>query len=393
MRIAILTTHLPPVMGGIEIHCHNLATALAQSGHDVVLYGSLEPHQDSSMRVERRCDNLLVRRIPTVFRGPLRRPSRFWNLAKALRADHNQRPFEIIHAHQLFPVSVAAAHYARRLGSRLIITEHGSILDDHKIPWRRAMIRHAAKRASAIITASEELAGSVKDAGVPHGLIHAMPNAIWPEQFNVSDDGGALRKRLGIDSGDFVAMTVRRLYPKNGVQYAVKAVPQCVARIPHFRLVVVGDGPLRPSLQETARRLHVEDHVRFVEAVPNVQVPRYMRMADIGVFPSLAEATSIAALEFMASGTPVVASTVGGLPEIVADGTTGFLFDIGFTASRYDDPGLPIESVQNLVQAIVRAYRADRSTIGRNARRAAEEKFSWRAYVRHLERDFYAKAT
>ena len=255
------------------------------------------------------------------------------------------------------------------------------------------MIRHAAKRASAIITASEELAGSVKDAGVPHGLIHAMPNAIWPEQFNVSDDGGALRKRLGIDSGDFVAMTVRRLYPKNGVQYAVKAVPQCVARIPHFRLVVVGDGPLRPSLQETARRLHVEDHVRFVEAVPNVQVPRYMRMADIGVFPSLAEATSIAALEFMASGTPVVASTVGGLPEIVADGTTGFLFDIGFTASRYDDPGLPIESVQNLVQAIVRAYEADRSTIGRNARRAAEEKFSWGAYVRQLERDFYAKAT
>jgi len=393
MRIGIITTHLPPIMGGIEVHCENLAVTLAELGHDVVLYGSLEPSQDESMAVEQRGPNLEIRRVPAAANAWLRRPSRFRNLSKILRANHEVRPFGVLHAHQLYPVGVAASVLAQRLGTRLVITEHGSILDDQRALWKRMLIRFAAKRATAIITASQELAGAAAEAGVPMQLIHAIPNAVSPDRLDAMDDDGSARRRFGAQPDDFVAMTVRRLYPKNGVQYAVRAVPQCVEDIPNFRLVVIGDGPLRHELERLVKALEIEDNVQFLGSLPNTEIPSLMQAADVGVFPSLAEATSIAALEFMAVGTPVVASKVGGLPEIVRDGETGFLFDIGFTASRYDDPGLPSWAIANLADAIGRASRSNLPAMGEEAKTSMRERFSWNAYARQLDERFYREAS
>jgi len=393
MKLGIITTHLPPIMGGIEVHCENLAVTLAELGHDVVLYGSLEPSQDASMAVEHRKGDLVIRRVPAAASAWLRRPSRYRNLKRVLQADHEVRPFDILHAHQLYPVGVAASRLAQQLGTRLIITEHGSILDDHRVWWKRTLIRRAAKRATAIITASRELAGVVAKTGVPAELIHSMPNAIAPERFEVADDGGSARRRFGARPEDFIAMTVRRLYPKNGVQYAVRAVPQCLEDIPNFRLIVVGDGPLRSELERLVKELDIEENVRFLGILPNKEIPSLMQAADVGVFPSLAEATSIAALEFMAVGTPVVASKVGGLPEIVRDGETGFLFDIGFTASRYDDPGLPPWATANLADAIARSSRSNLTAMGEEAKSFVREQFSWDAYARQLDERFYREAS
>jgi glycosyltransferase involved in cell wall biosynthesis len=187
-------------------------------------------------------------------------------------------------------------------------------------------------------------------------------------------------------------MTVRRLVPKTGIRYAVLAVPRCVALIPKFRLCVVGAGPERANLEALAADLGVRDRICFVGAVDNARVPLYMRAADLGVFPSLAEATSIAALEFMAAGTPVTASSVGGLVEIIDDGIDGFLFDFGFSRSRYDDPGLPDEAVEAVAASIVRAYRSDLTSIGHEAVRRVHERHTWDSYAHRLEHEYYSNA-
>jgi glycosyltransferase involved in cell wall biosynthesis len=389
MRIGIITTHLPPIMGGIEVHCENLALALAETGHDVVLYGSLETDQHASMMVDNRKPNLTIRRIPALSPAWLRRPSRFWYLRRALRDDHARSRFDVLHAHQLYPMGVAAAIYARRLGTRLVITEHGSILDDRRYRWKRTLVERASRRATAIITASRELADVVEAVGVDPAKVFPIPNAISPRQLDVPEPETPVRPRFGAGPDDFVAMTVRRLYPKNGVQYAVRAVPHCLERIPNFRLIIIGDGPLRPDIERTVRELNIQDRVMFLGTLPNSELPLYMKEADIGIFPSLAEATSIAALEFMAVGTPVVASRVGGLPEIVRDGVTGFLFDLGFTTSRYNDPGLPNWAITNLADAIARSSRANLTELGSEAKRIARRHFSWDAYVRRLNERFY----
>lgn len=390
MRIGIVTTHVPPIMGGIEVHCLNLARALVRAGHDVVLFGSLEPWQSAELTNELRGNRLLIRRIPAVFTASLKRPTRLVNLFRAVRDEHGRAPFELLHAHQLYPVGVAAAVLSRSMQIPLVITEHGSILDDRRQPLRHHAVRWAGRVARSVVTASEELAAVVAGTGVDAEKVRSMPNAIWPAQFEAGLSREAARGRLGIGPDRFVAATVRRLVPKTGVQYAIRAVPGCARAIPGYYLLVVGSGPMRGELENLVDELGVTEQVRFVGGVSNDEVPLYIRAADLGLLPSLAEATSIAALEFMASGIPVVASSVGGLPEIIEDGRTGFLFDIGFRHSRYTDPGLPDSSVESLVEAVQRAAVADREAIAASAAEAVRDRFSWPAYVERLEEEVYA---
>lgn len=389
MRIAILTTHLPPIMGGIEVHCWNLGKCLASRGHDVTLYGSLEADRDNAKRVEHPFHNLTVKRIAAVHTPLLRRLSRFMCLDSAFREDHAARPFSVIHAHQIWPVGLAGAALAGDDRVRLIITEHGSVLADRGRFLARWSMRWACARASGIVTASSELAEVVAEVGVPPEKITSIPNAIWPDDFQVREDKTEVRRRLGFPEKEFVAMTVRRLVPKNGVQYAVQAATLLSTVVPNFVLAIVGDGPLRHDLERSVVAAGIGDHVRFLGPVDNQDVKYYMRAADLGVFPSLAEATSIAALEFMAAGTPVAASTVGGLPEIIDDGETGFLFDIGFTKSRYDDPGLSSQAIDNIAATVIRASHSDLKTIGRQAAETVKKRFSWESYAERLERGLY----
>lgn len=385
-----MTTHLPPVLGGIEVHCDNLARALVRRGHDVTLFGSLEAHQGIELSVERPNDRLEIRRIPAVVRSGLQRPTRLLGLLRDVRRQHRSRPYDILHAHQIYPVGVAAAILSRQLSVGLVVTEHGSVLDDTSRPVRRVLLRWAGRRAAAIVTASHELAEVVAGAGIPSSRVTSIPNAVPEGALHIDRDRASCRRELGIEETEFLVVTVRRLVPKTGIRYAILAARECARAIPRFRLWVVGDGPERARLEALAKESGVADQIRFVGSVENQRVPLYMRAANLGLFPSLAEATSIAALEFMAAGTPVATSTVGGLPEIVQDGENGFLFDLGFTRSRYDDPGLPPASVRAVAEAVVRAHRADLPAMGARATRRVREQYTWDTYVERLELEIYS---
>jgi glycosyltransferase involved in cell wall biosynthesis len=114
----------------------------------------------------------------------------------------------------------------------------------------------------------------------------------------------------------------RRLFPKNGVEYFVRALPMIVAGA-DVEAVVIGDGPERGKLEGLARELGVADRIEFLGARPHADMPGLLCSGDVAVFPSLVEATSVAALECMACGLPVAASAVGGLPQIVNDSVGG----------------------------------------------------------------------
>jgi glycosyltransferase involved in cell wall biosynthesis len=391
MRIAVITTHILPITGGIEVHCENLSLALSEAGHDVVLFGSLEQDQSLTERWEVIGERFQVRRIPTIHRPLIKRALRLYNLLRQISRDHQRQPFDVIHAHQLYPVSVAAAIAAKRLRCQLVVTEHGSILDDSASIWKRILIRWAARTALHVIAASRELAETVIAAGVPSEKVLSIPNAIWPKQFNLTIGKHAARTALGIPADAFLLMTVRRLVPKTGIQYAIRAIPHCIQKIPYLHLAVVGDGPLKEKLEALAAQLGIADHVTFLGAVSNTEVPRCMAAADVGLFPSLAEATSIAALEFMAAGIPVVSSTVGGLPEVIDDGRSGFLVDFGFRRSTYQDPGLSSEAIEALSDGILRAHRSNLRTLGETAQRLVHDRFSWPAYIRRLHDEVYPR--
>ena len=123
----------------------------------------------------------------------------------------------------------------------------------------------------------------------------------------------------------------RRLFEKNGVEYFVRAMPLIAARA-DAEAVLVGDGPERARLEAMAAELGVQDRITFLGARPHEEIPGLLSSADLAVFPSLMEATSVAALECMACEVPVAASNVGGLPQIVNDSVGGL-----FEPARPDD--------------------------------------------------------
>ena len=136
--------------------------------------------------------------------------------------------------------------------------------------------------------------------------------------------------------------------------------------------IVIGDGPERSSLEQLAASLGVADRVTFLGARPNDEMPGLLSSADMAIFPSLMEATSVAALECMACEVPVAASRVGGLPEIVDD-ATGALFD----------PASPADLAR---QVAVLLRREDLRELGRSARSTVVERWSNdRLTERHLE--------
>jgi glycosyltransferase involved in cell wall biosynthesis len=162
----------------------------------------------------------------------------------------------------------------------------------------------------------------------------------------------------------------RRLFEKNGVEFFVRALPAIVAQV-DVEAIVVGDGPERGRLEALTAELDVAERIRFLGARPHAEMPGLLSSAALAIFPSLMEATSVAALESMACGLPVAASRVGGLPEIV-DAGVGGLFEPADPAS--------------LTRVVVDLLRGGHlGALGAEARRRVVERWSNERLVdRHL---------
>lgn len=168
-----------------------------------------------------------------------------------------------------------------------------------------------------------------------------------------------LRRELGVEHR-FALVTIAHLIKEKGIDIALRALAELPDAIVYW---VIGEGPETTSLKALCHELDLEERVRFLGLQPNVE--RYLQAADCLVCPSVwAEAAGLVNLEGLAVGLPVVASRIGGIPEYVDDGVTGYLFEAG-------DPHALADCVQRL-QADPGAYRA----MCHRARQSAVERFS-----------------
>jgi glycosyltransferase involved in cell wall biosynthesis len=272
------------------------------------------------------------------------------------------RKADVVHAHT-FASALPAMVRWRRGRRPLVVTLHTShfLMRAESPRWRRVFAR-VIDSADYLLATSEEILRVA--LGIhPHPRSEVMTNAVNTDRFAPGEGREA--------GGRFRIVVPRRLYPKNGVEYFVRAMPLIVAEL-DAEARIVGDGPERERLKSLVIELGISDRIEFLGARPNDEMPGLLRDADLAVVPSLMEATSIAALEAMACALPIAASQVGGLPEIIDEGVGALV-----------EPKNP-RALANAVVSLLR--RPDRQELGREARRRVVANWSISRMVeRHLE--------
>jgi glycosyltransferase involved in cell wall biosynthesis len=249
-------------------------------------------------------------------------------------------------------------------GMKLILGSHGTDF----IPGDRIL----ARKVDASVSCSEYNSHLIYERyGLKPEVIY---NGIDPRIFHpFRSSDSEVRQKYSISEDEKVIIYVGRLVGLKGVKILLRAT----ALIPRLgiKLLIAGDGEERNSLAALAQSLGLERQVLFAGFVPNSELPRYYSIAQAAVFPTLAdEAFGISICEAMACGLPVVASRVGGIPELVGDGDSGFLVQPG-------DPEELAEKIERLM--------LDDSLRRRMAARGAQvvqEQFTWEKVADRLLR-------
>jgi glycosyltransferase involved in cell wall biosynthesis len=347
VKIAIHAIYYHPEVGGMESHIKDLAEEFVERGHRVSIVCGLSLPGLAAHEVINGVD---VTRTRWFGRTPV---GWFRYVIGSLAAfDRVAADADIVHG-QCFPCALATRRAAGRYHIPNVVTIHSSHF--LRLAPKRALrpgFRYLLDPTDHILTPSEELENAVLTV-TPGRPVEPYVNAVSTRRFRRVEPSLA-------SPGKTVIVCPRRLVEKNGVRFAVMAMPLILRETP-AHLYMAGPGPLQPELEALARELGVESAVTFLGAVPHEQMPAVLSSADVVLVPSLMEATSIAALEAMACERVVAASRVGGLPEIIDD-EVGALFPPG------DPPGI--------AATVKLLLNRDRAGMGRVARRRVEEHWS-----------------
>jgi glycosyltransferase involved in cell wall biosynthesis len=247
-------------------------------------------------------------------------------------------------------------------------------VDAFETPRQAAVQRWLHRRATHVTAVSEAVAGTVVAFGVPRERITVIPNGVDMARF---DGAGADRGALGAANGEPVVGSVGCLAARKDYATLLDALARMAARGRRFHAALVGDGPERAALERQAGALGIGDRVTFLGERPDIE--RLLPAMDVFVLSSREEGIPNALLEAMAAGRPSVATAVGGTPEVLEDGVTGWL------VPPSDPQALSVAIEQTLADPEEAARR------GAAARRAMLEHRSIDTMVRRHE-EFYRRA-
>jgi glycosyltransferase involved in cell wall biosynthesis len=278
----------------------------------------------------------------------------------------------LIHAHEFDGVTHGSL-VARLVGVPCVATVHGKNYYWEK--RRRRLAYRVVSRIATMVAVSEDLKRFItRSVGVPAERIKVIYNGQDVCPLIGLEEKQCLRAGLGLEEDEQVVGVVGSLYPVKGHEYLLAAVPQVLTSHPRAKFLIVGRGDLESRLKEEVKQRGLEKQVRFLGFREDVSA--LLSLMDIFVLPSLSEGLSIALLEAMAAGKPVIATDVGGNPEVVVDGETGFL--------------VPPRNADALAAKLLLLLADKHQTrrLGENGRRRVQQYFSFQAMVNKYQ-DLY----
>ena len=240
----------------------------------------------------------------------------------AARLFRRRGELDVVLATWAYPDGWAATVLGAVMGLPTVVKVHGSDINVvAQKPAQRAQLRAVLPRAAGVIAVSRQLAERVIELGVPPERVHWIPNGVDRERFRPRDSGDA-RTRVALDDAGDVVVYIGNLKREKGVFDLLEAWPQVSAARPAARLVIVGSGPDGDAVNAACESL---DGAMAVGAVAHSEVATWMAACDVLCLPSWFEGMPNVVVEAHASGRPVVATRVGGSPDLITDEALGRL--------------------------------------------------------------------
>lgn len=350
-RLEIVQALAPARVGGLESVVAALAGGMAGRGHGVHVAAILDPgggeHEFVSDLAER---DVTVHPIEVPHRAYLREYRSLRDLLDRLDPD-------VVHTHG-YRADVLASAAARSAGRPVVSTVHGFTRGGWKNRFYEWLQRRSLRRHDAVVAVSEPIRRELLRSGLSDRRVRLLRNA-WHRDRPLLERREA-RERLGLPGEGFVAGWVGRLSREKGPGVFLEAMARVRDRDGDVTGSMIGGGGRASSVEERARELGLGDRVRFQGRIP--AAARLYRAFDVFVLSSRTEGTPVSLLEAMDAGVPVVATRVGGVPDVVRDGEEALL--------------VPPEDPEALARAILGVRR--RPEEARRRARAADRRLSER---------------
>lgn len=375
-RIRVLRVIARLNIGGPAIHVVNLTAHLDPARYASVLVTGTENPGEGSM-----LDYALAHGVePVVIPEIVGEASFKWRdvvaLRKLYRLVREFRP-HIVHTH------TAKAGFVGRVAARLagvpviVHTYHGHVLHGYYSPLKTWLLRKMEWALGHVSDCLIAVSEHVKQDLVQYGVAKAEKIAVVPLGFALQPfleahtQRGEFRRELGLEPSTRLVGIVGRIFPIKNHRLFLEAAARVARHDPRVHFVVVGDGVLRPEMERFAAALGLRDRVHFTGW--RRDLPRIYADLDVLVVSSNNEGTPVSAIEAMAAGVPVVATRVGGLPDVVQEGVTGYL-----VPPR--DPDALAEATVAVLQDPQRAAQ-----MGEAARAVARERYSLERLVADID--------
>jgi len=360
MKIAMYNVTTTIKHGGIETFVWEVGKRLVRSGYEIHVIGG---------------KGLLLRNIPkiNVYTYPFLQRMYIPNLGKRFRKLVERITFaffalpklfkeryDMIYIHKPYDLPIAVL-INTLVGSKICLGCHGTDF----FPTDRFF----AKKIDLAVSCSQFNAKQIKKR---YGISpHVIYNGVDVGLFRPLAPVKSLKNKLGIGEEEKVVIYVGRLIGWKGIRYLVEAMKYTRKDV---KLVIVGEGEERGFLEREVNGNNLLSRVVFAGSVPHQAIPRYYSLANVAVFPSVADETfGISIAEAMACGVPVISTKVGGIPEVIEDGINGILV-------HPRDP----EEIGERLNYLLSDHEMRRN-LGKEGRRRIEKYFTWDQVVANLE--------
>lgn len=313
-----------PTYGGSGVLATELGQELARRGHSVHFITYAQP-----MRLDRFQDNIYYHEVETPSYPLLEFNLYTLALAGKILDVAKYEQLDVVHVHYAIPHAISA-HLAKEIAAAtnpfaLVTTLHGTDITLVGMePTFHPLVKYSLEKSDAVTAVSGFLQEKTRQGFGADLSIQSIPNFVDTALYTRSAPE-TLERRLRCGD-EWILMHVSNFRPVKRVQDCIRILAEVRKKLP-ARLIFVGDGPERSEAERLTRELGVEEHVTFLGK--QSALPEILSVADIFLLPSQQESFGLSALEAMSCSVPVIATNIGGIPEVVKHDETGFIAELG----------------------------------------------------------------